>query len=297
MKRCQPASKPKTPRLQIDGIEPLLVPCKPGEFHRGHPRIPPCCGSVSTLRKGPSLDWPTRLRVAEDAARGLNYLHNDIVPACLHRDIKPANILLDANLNALVADFGLAKHISGDASHVETRMAGTFGFMAPECLLSGTATKAGDVFAFGGVLLVLITGRAMFVKQAKGNPKTLIQWIFDRTHLEDPGEYVDRSLGANFSSDEAAFLLALALGCVSRAELRPTMATVLRLLTELRGGKVPCRIGGGAAPPGGAGHRIWAGNIVRRKRQLLSAFRGQQNEELGIFYRALGRDAPADRFI
>nr|CAB3495095.1 unnamed protein product [Digitaria exilis] len=105
------------------------------------------------------MDWPTRMKIALGSAKGLAYLHEDCHPRIIHRDIKAANILLDANFEAMVADFGLAKLTTDTNTHVSTRVMGTFGYLAPENASSGKLTDRSDVFSFGVMLLELITGR------------------------------------------------------------------------------------------------------------------------------------------
>lgn len=79
------------------------------------------------------LDWETRMRVALDSARGLEYLHEYVNPPVIHRDFKSSNILLDENFNAKVSDFGLAKLGSDEIGGlVSTRVLGTHGYVAPE---------------------------------------------------------------------------------------------------------------------------------------------------------------------
>jgi serine/threonine protein kinase len=79
------------------------------------------------------LDWPTRLRIALEAAKGLEYLHERVTPSVIHRDFKSSNILLDKDFHARVSDFGLAKLGSHRAGgHVSTRVLGTQGYVAPE---------------------------------------------------------------------------------------------------------------------------------------------------------------------
>lgn len=106
-----------------------------------------------------ALKWPQRKSIILDVARGLAYLHYGIKPAIYHRDIKSTNILLDSDLRARVADFGLAKESREGESHLTTRVAGTYGYLAPEYALYGQLTEKSDVYSFGIVILEIMSGR------------------------------------------------------------------------------------------------------------------------------------------
>ncbi|KAL5997841.1 hypothetical protein ACLOJK_008773 [Asimina triloba] len=123
------------------------------------------------------LDWETRMRIALDAARGLEYLHERVNPPVIHRDFKSSNILLDKNFHAKVSDFGLAKLGSEKAGgHVSTRVLGTQGYVAPEYALTGHLTTKSDVYSYGVVLLELLTGRVpVDMKRAPGEG-VLVSW-------------------------------------------------------------------------------------------------------------------------
>lgn len=106
------------------------------------------------------LTWPQRKSIILDVAKGLAYLHYGVKPAIYHRDIKGTNILLDSEMKAKVADFGLAKQIGDEGqSHLTTRVAGTYGYLAPEYALYGQLTEKSDVYSFGIVILEIMSGK------------------------------------------------------------------------------------------------------------------------------------------
>ncbi|KAL5210159.1 hypothetical protein ABZP36_005782 [Zizania latifolia] len=131
---------------------------------------------LCTGKKGPPLDWNQRRKIAVGSARGLAYLHDDCSPKIIHRDVKASNILLDHNFEPKDADFGLAKYQPGDHTHVSTRIMGTFGYIAPEFLSSGKLTDKADAYAFGVVLLELITGRKPVQSSQFDMDDTLVGW-------------------------------------------------------------------------------------------------------------------------
>ncbi|XP_074266565.1 receptor-like kinase TMK4 [Silene latifolia] len=125
-----------------------------------------------------SLTWMQRLVIALDVARGVAYLHSEAQESFIHRDLKPSNILLGDNMRAKVSDFGLVKITSDHEKHtVETRIAGTFGYLAPEYAFSGRVTRKADVFAFGVILMQLITGRKALDDSLGEDDSPLASWF------------------------------------------------------------------------------------------------------------------------
>lgn len=126
----------------------------------------------------PLLDWGTRKRIALGAARGLLYLHEQCDPKIIHRDVKAANVLLDEYHEAVVGDFGLAKLLDHQDSHITTVVRGTVGHIAPEYLSTGQSSEKTDVFGFGILLLELVTGqRAVEFGKAASQKGAMLDWV------------------------------------------------------------------------------------------------------------------------
>ncbi|KAL7597611.1 hypothetical protein Lser_V15G24133 [Lactuca serriola] len=183
----------------------------------------------------PVMEFPTRLRIALGAAKGLAYLHEDCHPKIIHRDIKAANILLDFNFEAKVADFGLAKITSDVATHVSTRVMGSFGYLAPEYAASGKLSDKSDVFSFGVMLLELITGKRPVDSAQTFMDDSLVDWARPLlTRAMDDGNFdtiADPRLQKDYNHSEMARMVSCAAACVRHsARRRPRMSQVVRAL-------------------------------------------------------------------
>ncbi|XP_028793651.1 LRR receptor-like serine/threonine-protein kinase FEI 1 [Neltuma alba] len=176
------------------------------------------------------LDWDSRLNIILGAAKGLAYLHHDCSPRIIHRDIKSSNILLDGNLDARVSDFGLAKLLKDEESHITTIVAGTFGYLAPEYMLSGRATEKTDVYSFGVLVLEVLSGKrptdASFIEKGLN----IVGWLNHLITENRARDIVDQQCeGVQLESLDA--LLSVAILCVcSSPEDRPTMHRVVQLI-------------------------------------------------------------------
>lgn len=190
-------------------------------------------GSVASRLKGkPVLDWGTRKRIALGAARGLLYLHEQCDPKIIHRDVKAANILLDDYCEAVVGDFGLAKLLDHQDSHVTTAVRGTVGHIAPEYLSTGQSSEKTDVFGFGILLLELITGqRALEFGKAANQKGAILDWV-RKIHQEKKLEMlVDKDLKSNYDRVELEEMVQVALLCTQYLPgRRPKMSEVVRML-------------------------------------------------------------------
>ncbi|XP_022715123.1 inactive protein kinase SELMODRAFT_444075-like [Durio zibethinus] len=194
-----------------------------------------CNGSLDSHLYGrhqEPLEWSARQRIAVGAARGLRYLHEECRVGCIvHRDMRPNNILITHDFEPLVGDFGLARWQPDGDTGVETRVIGTFGYLAPEYAQSGQITEKADVYSFGVVLIELVTGRkAVDLNRPKGQ-QCLTEWA--RPLLEEYAvdELVDPRLEDHYSEHEVYCMLHAASLCIKRdPHSRPRMSQVLRIL-------------------------------------------------------------------
>ncbi|CAN6681240.1 unnamed protein product [Malus baccata var. baccata] len=188
------------------------------------------------FRRTIPLPWSNRIKIALGAAKGLAFLHNGPEPV-IYRDFKTSNILLDSEYNAKLSDFGLVKAgPQGDKTHVSTRVVGTYGYAAPEYVMTGHLTSKSDVYSFGVVLLEILTGRRSMDKKRPSGEQNLVAWA--RPHLADKRKLsllVDPRLELNYSIKGVQKVSQLAYSCLSRdPKSRPTMDEVVRVLIPLQ---------------------------------------------------------------
>ncbi|KAK7823938.1 putative serine/threonine-protein kinase pbl3 [Quercus suber] len=192
------------------------------------------------FRRGPQpLSWAIRIKVATGAARGLCFLH-EAKSQVIYRDFKASNILLDAEFNSKLSDFGLAKAgPTGDRTHVSTQVMGTHGYAAPEYVATGRLTAKSDVYSFGVVLLELLSGRRAVDKSKVGIEQNLVDWA--KPYLGDKRKLfriMDTKLEGQYPQKGAYTAATLALQCLStEAKVRPKMAEVLATLEQLENPK------------------------------------------------------------
>ncbi|KAG2632561.1 hypothetical protein PVAP13_2NG113400 [Panicum virgatum] len=178
------------------------------------------------------LDWSTRFEIILGVARGLAYLHEESSIRIVHRDIKASNVLLDADLTPKVSDFGLAKLYDENKSHVSTtRIAGTFGYLAPEYAMRGQLTEKADVFAFGVVALEAVSGQPNTSNSLEESDIYILERAWDLYEEEQPLRILDPRL-EKFDAGEALRVIRVALMCTQGSpHRRPPMSRVVAMLT------------------------------------------------------------------
>ncbi|TVU06904.1 hypothetical protein EJB05_46940, partial [Eragrostis curvula] len=180
--------------------------------------------------------WDTRYRIVRDIATGLHYVHHEHEPMVLHRDIKASNIMLDSTFGARLGDFGIACTVAVDRSSV-TGIAGTIGYIAPDYAISHRATRQSDIYAFGVLILEIVTGKKSGdVSRDDGH---ITDWVW-RLHQEGKLlEAVDSGVlatedGQEDVAEEAKRLLLLGLACTNpNPSNRPSMVEVVQIITKL----------------------------------------------------------------
>ncbi|GMP64820.1 hypothetical protein CsSME_00025909 [Camellia sinensis var. sinensis] len=184
-------------------------------------------GSYSSIQ----FSWRTRTRICVGIARGLAFLHESVRPHIVHRDIKASNILLDKDLTPKISDFGLAKLIPANMTHVSTRVAGTIGYLAPEYAIRGQLTRKADIYSFGVLLVEIVTGRCNTNTRLPVEEQYLLERTWDLFERRELVGLVDTALNGDFDAEEACRFLKIGLLCTQDTpKLRPSMSTVVKML-------------------------------------------------------------------
>lgn len=183
-------------------------------------------------KNNPVLEWPERRQIGIGMAKGLAYLHAEVVPHIIHRDIKPSNILLDEHFHARVADFGLAKLTPENETHFTTHIVGTHGYVAPEYALYGQLTGKSDVYSFGVCLLELLSGRPALA-ESKENPNLCLvtDWAWWLVKEGRTMDVVDVNIRHKGPQDVMQRFVMVGILCAHvLVDFRPSMTEALRML-------------------------------------------------------------------
>ncbi|XP_022766241.1 probable L-type lectin-domain containing receptor kinase VI.1 [Durio zibethinus] len=188
-------------------------------------------GSLHSLlfnqKQGFVLSWEQRFNIIKGIAAGLLYLHEEWELVVIHRDVKSSNVLIDAEMNARLGDFGLARlYDHGTDSHT-TNIVGTVGYIAPEFARNGKASTSSDVFAYGVLLLEVVSGK----KPVDSRNFFLVDWVIECHQMGQILDTTDPKLNSSYVIEEVKLVLLLGLLCSHpKPEVRPSMRKVVRYL-------------------------------------------------------------------
>ncbi|TYK11134.1 L-type lectin-domain containing receptor kinase IX.1-like [Cucumis melo var. makuwa] len=182
-------------------------------------------------RRSSHLAWGTRYNIALGLASALLYLHEEWEQCVIHRDIKSSNIMLDSSFNVKLGDFGLARLIDHDLGAQTTGLVGTLGYLAPEYISTGKASKESDIYSFGVVVLEIVTGRMSRTVIEEESHKGLVEWVWD---LYGSGRLlvaVDEKLQSDYDKQQVERLMLIGLWSAHPdPNLRPSIKQAIQVL-------------------------------------------------------------------
>ncbi|GMY14011.1 L-type lectin-domain containing receptor kinase IX.1-like [Fagus crenata] len=177
------------------------------------------------------LSWVVRYKISLGLASALFYLHEGWEQCVVHRDIKSSNVMLDSSFNVKLGDFGLAQLMDHELGPQTTGLAGTFGYMAPEYISTGRASKESDVYSFGVVALEIATGRRSVDLMGPNSDMRLVEWIWNLYGRGDLLLAVDGKLQTNFDEKKVECLMIIGLWCAHPdPNLRPSIRQAIQVL-------------------------------------------------------------------
>ncbi|BFG18987.1 hypothetical protein CerSpe_052610 [Prunus speciosa] len=179
-----------------------------------------------------TFGWNERYKVAVGVAEALDYLHTSSAQPVIHRDVKSSNILLSDDFEPQLSDFGLAKWASTSSSHITcTDVAGTFGYLAPEYFMYGKVNDKIDVYAFGVVLLELLSGRKPISSDYPKGHESLVMWAKPILSGGKMSQLLDPCLSKNYNQEQIERMVLAATLCIRHApRARPQMSFIVKLL-------------------------------------------------------------------
>ncbi|XP_074262928.1 putative receptor-like protein kinase At1g11050 [Silene latifolia] len=224
-------------RIRHRNLLPLRGCCVASDFVRGKRRylvydyMPNGSLSDHLYDSKFKLSWPQRKNVILDVAKGLAYLHYGVKPAIYHRDIKTTNILLDSDMKAMVADFGLARQSTEGQSHLTTRVAGTYGYLAPEYALYGQLTEKSDVYSFGIVILETMSGKKVLDTSSSSSTPLITDLAWNLVKSGNVEAVFDESIREKGPKGIMERFVHVGILCAHvMVALRPTIAQALKML-------------------------------------------------------------------
>ncbi|XP_059448334.1 L-type lectin-domain containing receptor kinase IX.1-like [Corylus avellana] len=183
------------------------------------------------FRKKSHLSWPVRYKIVQGLASGLLYLHEEWEQCVVHRDIKSSNVMLDSNFQAKLGDFGLARLVDHGLGSQTTALAGTMGYMAPECFITSKASKESDVFSFGVVVLEIACGRRVVEHKEEESKISLVNWVWELYGKGRLLDAADDTLNGEYDKEEMKCLMSVGLWCAHPDHTsRPSIRQAIQVL-------------------------------------------------------------------
>ncbi|KAK4788737.1 hypothetical protein SAY86_020056 [Trapa natans] len=179
-----------------------------------------------------AFGWRERYKVAVGVAEALDYIHNRCLQPVIHKDVKSSNILLSEDFEPQLSDFGLAARVADLSCQLTTDdVAGTFGYLAPEYLMHGKVSDRIDVYAFGIVILELLSGRKPIGGEYPKGQESLVMWAKPILQSGKVSQLLDPSLGSDYDHEHIGRMVLAATTCIIRSpRARPQISRVLKLL-------------------------------------------------------------------
>ncbi|RVW75758.1 L-type lectin-domain containing receptor kinase IX.1 [Vitis vinifera] len=188
---------------------------------------------VKIISRQNLVDMGNEIQNCYGLASVLLYLHEEWEQCVVHRDVKSSNVMLDAEFNAKLGDFGLARLVDHGKGSKTTVLAGTVGYMAPEYILTGKASKELDVYSFGVVALEICSGRRCVEPNAQEDQIRLVEWVWDLYGVGKLPEAADPRLSADFDEEQMARLMVVGLWCAHPdCSLRPSIRQAINVLNS-----------------------------------------------------------------
>ncbi|XP_026455796.1 L-type lectin-domain containing receptor kinase IX.1-like [Papaver somniferum] len=179
------------------------------------------------------LSWALRYKIAQGLASALLYLHEEWEQCVVHRDIKSSNVMLDSSFNAKLGDFGLARFVDHELGSQTTVLAGTMGYLAPECVTTGRASKESDVYSFGNVCLEIACGRKPVEPKLEESKVRLLPWVWDLYGTGKLLDAADMQLNKIFNEEQMKRLMIVGLWCAHPDyKARPSMKQAIQVLSQ-----------------------------------------------------------------
>ncbi|KAF3439166.1 hypothetical protein FNV43_RR18479 [Rhamnella rubrinervis] len=202
-----------------------------GEFLLVYEFMPNSSLDSHLFGKRSPLTWSERYKISLGLASALLYLHEEWEQCVVHRDIKSSNVMLDSSFNVKLGDFGLARLMDHELGPRTTGLAGTLGYLAPEYISTGRASKESDVYSFGVVALEIVTGRKSADRIEEDSEIGLVEWVWNLYGKGNLALALDERLRMEFDQRQVECLMIVGLWCSHPDQsMRPSIRQTIHVL-------------------------------------------------------------------